>query len=118
MKIYLFKLSFPAGLSLGDGRLSDSSIKLFADTLFSALCIESLGKRGSLQNFVDLAKNGDLKLSDAFPYIGDELYAPKPLIRVKPKNEEETIIYLIIPIMESKMDGTYLYYTRDNQKTV
>ena len=89
MRQHLFKLSFPTGISLGDNRLSDSSIGLKADTLFSALCIESLSKTGCLQELVNLTKKGELTLSDVFPFIGDELYAPKPLVRVKVKNEEE-----------------------------
>ena len=89
MKHYLFKLSFSAGISLGDRKLSDSSIGLRADRLFSAFCIEYLSNNGSLQDFVSLAKDGDLKLTDAFPFIGEELYAPKPLISIKAKNEEE-----------------------------
>lgn len=78
---HLFKLSFPAGVSFGGGRLSDSPMALRADTLFSALCIESLRRGGSAEELAGLAKSGGLLLSDGFPYGGGKLYGPKPFVR-------------------------------------
>ena len=84
----LYKLKFPFGLHLGNGSLSDYSINLCADTLFSALCIEAL-KKNCLHDFVNLAKSEKMKLSDAFPFIGKKLYIPKPIMKIKSDEKVE-----------------------------
>ena len=81
MKYKLFRLSFPNGLLLGSGGA-------YADTIFSALCIEAL-QTGELQKLVDFTKKGELKISDTFPFIKEKLYITKPLIKPKRKKEEE-----------------------------
>ena len=89
MSYHLFRLRFPAGLSLGDGRLSDSSISLRADTVFSALCFEYMSLENTPDGLVDLVKKGGLKISDAYPFVDDVLYLPKPLVRVNSGEKEE-----------------------------
>jgi len=49
-----------------------------AATLFSALFIEAL-KAGCADELLAAAKSGELSISDAFPYIGERLYIPKPM---------------------------------------
>lgn len=79
MNTTIVKLSFLAPVHFGEGRLSDSLYTCDAATLFSALYIEAL-KMGAPDTLLRAAEQGDLSLSDAFPFIGDALYLPKPMI--------------------------------------
>lgn len=87
MEAKTIKLSFSAPVHFGDGRLSDSSCSCDAGTLFSALFIEAL-HMGVAEELLAAAKNGEFALSDAFPYVGDTLYMPKPLL---PLAADETV---------------------------
>lgn len=86
MLYYLFKLKFLAPVHFGADipgiGLEKSSVGCHADTLFSAFCHEALALYGEegLQKLVDEAGQGRLLLSDVFPYIGDELYLPRPVL--------------------------------------
>ena len=75
----IVKLSFSGPVHFGARRLSDGAYTCDAATLFSALYIEAL-QEGSAEELLYAAKNGDLQLSDAFPYIGERLYVPKPML--------------------------------------
>lgn len=75
----IVKLSFSAPVHFGGGRLSDGEYTCDAATLFSALYIEAL-KTGCADGLLSAARSGDFATSDAFPYIGDRLYLPKPLV--------------------------------------
>lgn len=78
-----YRLHFPVGIHIGKGSLEDGAISFGADTLFSALCIEA-NKRGEeeLERLISLVKNEKLVLSDAFPYIAERLYLPKPVMHI------------------------------------
>lgn len=78
MATQMVKLTFQAPVHFGDGRLSDGEYTCDAATLFSALFIEAL-KAGCADELLAAAKSGDLSISDAFPYIGERLYVPKPM---------------------------------------
>ena len=88
MKYYMFRLSFPYGVHFGDGNLDSSNMTFHADTLFSALFIEAV-KSGEqvAQQLLENTKKGNVVLSDAFPYIGDTYYLPKPLVYIQ-RNED------------------------------
>lgn len=73
------KLSFLGPVHFGRGRLSDSAFSCDAATLFSALYIEAL-REGVQDELLEAARCGELVLSDAFPYIGETLYLPKPMV--------------------------------------
>lgn len=73
------KLSFTSPVHFGQGRLSDSGYSCDAATLFSALYIEAL-HCGDQDELLAAAKSGELSISDAFPYVGDTMYLPKPQI--------------------------------------
>lgn len=75
----IVKLSFQAPVHFGNRRLSDSEYTCDAATLFSALYIEALGA-GCADDLLRAARAGELTLSDAFPYIDERLYIPKPMI--------------------------------------
>lgn len=90
MKYVMYKLTFPNGIHIGNGKLSSADITIHSDTIFSAMCIEMLniGGEEALHNFMDMAKNNQLVISDAFPYISDKIYIPKPMCRVDGKNRD------------------------------
>ena len=82
MKYTVYRFKFPAGVHFGDGALWNSINTLRADTVFSALCIEMLGYKGTcgIEELAAAAKDGNLTLSDMFPYVGEEYYLPKPIM--------------------------------------
>ena len=78
MSIRTIKLSFLAPVHFGNGRLSDNSINCDAAMLFSALYIEALNDGCSKELYI-AATEGNLTISDAFPFIDDVFYLPKPM---------------------------------------
>lgn len=77
-RIQTVRLHFSAPVHLGVGRLTDGAYAFDAATLFSALFLEALCL-GCSDDLLEAARNGGLQLSDGFPYIGDDLYLPKPM---------------------------------------
>lgn len=74
------RLSFRGPVHFGNGRLSDGKLACDAATLFSALYIEAL-HTGGAERLLSAAQDGALVLSDAFPYVGNDLYLPKPMVK-------------------------------------
>ena len=90
MEYKAYKLRFLTGVHFGKGSLDDTSYAFCADTLFSALCIEALkDSEQRLNNFVNTVKSGKLIFSDAMPYIGEDLYIPKPMCEIKHNNDDD-----------------------------
>lgn len=83
MNMRMVKLRFLGPVHFGRGRLSDSHLACDAATLFSALYIEAL-KLGVQDALLEAARTGELLLSDAFPYAGNTLYLPKPMVQINP----------------------------------
>lgn len=90
MGYFYYRLNFKTPVHFGQceqgGKLEKSGSGLTADTLFSAICSE-LAEQGELDllaRAVELTKNGELLLSDMFPYVddgGDEMYfLPRPFL--------------------------------------
>ncbi len=74
-------LTFSAPVHFGAGRLTDSQYTCDAATIFSALYIEALRSGQDVAaGLLNAARSGSLALSDAFPYRGDVLYLPKPML--------------------------------------
>lgn len=73
MKYSIYKLEFQTGVHLGMGMLNESEYTFRADQLFSALYIEAL-KLKCEKEFYDCVKRGKLLFSDAFPYLGKNVY--------------------------------------------
>lgn len=89
MRYKICKLTFPGGVHFGDNSLERSEITFHADTLFSALCLEAVKESDeALRELYDFADQEKLLFSDAFPFIGDELYLPKPYIHIHPADRE------------------------------
>lgn len=93
MKYVMYKLTFPAGVHIGDGSLSRSNITVHADTFFSALCIEAINVGGTelLETLVQMTKENRFIFSDALPYICDTAYVPKPMCRVEGKEQDASL---------------------------
>lgn len=93
MNYCLYKLNFTAPLHCGRGNgsvnLTNISMTLKADTIFSALCNEAAIQMGekSADELVALCRDGKLCFSDTFPFCKDVLYLPVPLIPLD-KNAE------------------------------
>lgn len=81
MNFWVYKLSFSTELHIGNGLLTDSYYTMYADSFFSALCLEALKIYGAegIEKLKTMAMEDKLVLSDGFPYIKDKLYIPKPL---------------------------------------
>lgn len=75
-----YRLSFPNGVHFGERGLQDSNKTFCSDTLFSALYLEAM-KCGRNEMFFNKCQNGEICFSDAFPYMGDVEYLPKPMCR-------------------------------------
>ncbi|MDR2400846.1 MAG: hypothetical protein LBD73_04245, partial [Deferribacteraceae bacterium] len=82
MDYSIFKLTFKTALHAGSKNLADSGYKLYADTIFSALCHEALKIRGEdgIEELVRLASEDRLIISDALPFIKDTYFIPKPIL--------------------------------------
>lgn len=91
MKYAVYKLEFHTGAHFGNGMLSGSEMTFCADTLFSALYIEALSA-GLADELYRQVQDGDILLSDAFPYSGDQYYIPKPMIYVEPKQRGDSTL--------------------------
>lgn len=84
MEYKLYKLKFQSAVHFGKKNLDDSEYSCCADTLFSALCHEALRMgNDKFQYFLDAVKEGNLLLSDAFPYMGDTYFIPKPVKHIE-----------------------------------
>lgn len=84
MDYRIYKLDFNGGVHFGKTSLEDSEYTFCADTLFSALCIEAIKEsKEKFNRFVDAAKKRKIVISDAFPYIREEYFLPKPMIRIE-----------------------------------
>lgn len=83
MRYRLHKLVFSApvhfGGESGSAGLVAAQRALRSDSLFSALCIEAAGA-GMLDDLVECARSGALRLSDLLPYTAAEYYLPKPCL--------------------------------------
>ena len=89
MRYKMYQLSFPQAVHLGERSLDEALSTFCADTLFSALYQEALKAGGDFADWLyHSAADGKLLLSDAFPYIGNTYYLPKPMIRPEIKDTQ------------------------------
>lgn len=108
MSYFLYQLSFDGPVHFGDtslgGSLEQADWLYTSDTLFSSICTElaSQGELKLLNDFVSLAQEGELLISDLLPYqlgAGDEpeLFLPVPYIYL-----ENTTKYVSLTLDEAK----------------
>ena len=117
MNYSIYKLRFLAPVHFGKNQLSDSEYTLCSDTVFSALCMEAV-RMGSdiLSNLLQSAKSGNLQISDAFPYIGEKSFLPKPHVFIEHEKEENSSVikkafkrlkYITIDDFENFIKGSF-----------
>lgn len=123
MKYKIYKLNFTTGVHFGNNTLESCEITLCADTIFSAICHE-IAKRNEneVEDFVDKVKKGKILISDAFPYIRNTYYVPKPMVKVdsNEKNGDSILKKLYKKMMYvpvDKLDG-YINGKLDVEKEV
>ena len=90
MKYKIAKLRFNGNVHFGEGTLEKSGFTLSSDTIFSAICCElaKIGKEEEIEQLISCISDGKLKISDAFPFNGKQLFLPRPFINVKADNDE------------------------------
>ena len=98
MNYFLFKLQFDTAVHFGG---ADSALSLYtseetlrADTLFSALCHETLVQHGeeALEQLCAQVRQGKFLLSDTMPWYGETFYLPKPIAASESAEEVETTL--------------------------
>lgn len=91
MDYCLYKLRFTTALHSGKDNsaisLDNGQMAIHADTIFAALCCEA-SRNGHLEHMVEWFRTGQLVLSDALPYAGDELHLPRPVLFVSNRKSE------------------------------
>ncbi len=95
MNYKIYKLRFKSAVHFGNKTLASSEHTICADTLFAALCQEAV-KMETLEFLIEYAKEGQIVLSDTFPYIEQdingkkvqEFYVPKPL-KLNPSKDNQ-----------------------------
>lgn len=93
MRNEIYKLTFPRGVHFGNKDITETAINFCADTLFSALFLESLKMGGEYpQKLLQGVQEGKLLISDGFPYIGERLYIPKPFLALQKEKSDVSSI--------------------------
>lgn len=113
MNYTIYKLRFTAPVHFGNGVLNESAHSFCADTLFSALYIEAI-KLGCAAALLNSVEKDQLLLSDAFPYMHEQYFLPKPMLYVEPKEQGDSTLkkqfkklkYIPIEKLSSFLSGT------------
>lgn len=115
MNYKIYKMIFKQGVHFGDHSLEKSEITFQADTLFSALCIEAL-KIDKLDELLESIKENHLVFSDAFPYMGQEFFIPKPMKKIEQVVQSEDVTtrkkfkkleYIQVSLLDKYIKGQY-----------
>lgn len=115
MNYKIYKMIFTQGVHFGDHSLEKSEITFQADTLFSALCIEAL-KIDKLDVLLNSVTENHLVFSDAFPYMGQEFFIPKPMKKIEQVVQSEDVTtrkkfkkleYIQVSLLDKYIKGQY-----------
>lgn len=80
----IYKMHFKTGLRVGTGSIESNSIEMPSDFLFSAVINEaSKISEEYCEALLKMFFEKKIKLSDAFPFIGEEYLLPKPIKSIK-----------------------------------
>lgn len=90
MKYKIYKLYFKTGLRIGNGKIDSSVVEIPADTIFSAIINEAAQDEEKIETILEEFKNRKLIISNAFPFIGEELFLPKPLLNISDNTGDST----------------------------
>ena len=92
MKYHVWQFHFTEEVHFGNGGLNTCDSILHADTIFSALCIEAIrAGKDTFNRLVDAAKGDRIRFSDALPYIGNQYYIPKPIMKLQVEKTANSI---------------------------
>ncbi len=110
------KFRFSGPFRFGRNSLSGGDYCFAADTLFSALYIEAL-KKGKHEFLLQSVQNGRLLFSDAFPWLENTFFLPKPLSAGETelharsnsilKKKLKKLKYISIDDFDSYLNGTF-----------
>ena len=115
MNFKVYKMYFPNGIHLGKKTIEDSEFTFCADTFFSALCQEAVkDSEERLLKLYESVQAGNLLFSDAFPYIGETYYIPKPMLKItketdgnsKLKKAFKKLSYIPVDLLDEYLNGT------------
>ena len=84
MEYRIYKFSFKTAVHFGEGNLSTSSNHIFADTFFSAICVE-LERAGCTKDIDRLArtvKKKKKRKTESAPFATPTSPFPRPLVSV------------------------------------
>lgn len=117
MEYKLYRLEFLNGVHLGKNSLDSTEYTFAADTLFSALCQEAVKRDNeTLDQLLMYVNQNQLCFSDAFPYMKDNYYLPKPLLHVenvqqngdsKIKKAYKKLKYIRADLFEEYLKGSF-----------
>ncbi|MDE6620913.1 MAG: type III-A CRISPR-associated RAMP protein Csm4 [Lachnospiraceae bacterium] len=117
MEYKAYKLVFQSAVHFGKQNLDEGEYSFYADTLFSALCQEALKiDDDTFGTFYKYVKDGLLYMSDAFPYMDDTYYIPKPMKRIvsaddngdsRLKKAYKKLKYIPVDALDSYLQGKY-----------
>lgn len=123
MDYCLYKFDFQTAVHFGINSLEKVNYTFSADTLFSALCIESM-KMGEdyLEKLLTLVKSNRISFSDGFPYMNDKFFVPKPYLQIKSENDGNSTIkkafkkleYIAIEDFDTYLSGSYDVFKADD----
>lgn len=118
MKYNIYRMKFSTAVHFGDGRLSSTRNSLYADTLFSALCIEVRKMKGTdgIEKLVNMVKENRLRISDGLPYVDDIYFVPKPVMHIESeksgdsesKKKFKKLSFIPIDSIEKFVSGTFV----------
>lgn len=114
MNYRLLKLQFSTAVHFGTGGLTTTSNTLMADTVFSAMCTEAARAGIDPSVLIDSVIGGEIRISDALPYIGDRFYVPKPLAEITTEKDGDSSVkkalkkltYLPVDELDSYLKGS------------
>ena len=116
MKHKIFKLKFKTAVHFGAKSLDMSNEIFHCDTLFSALCQEVVKKGDTnLEEFVEMFRSNKVSISDAFPYVGEKMYLPKPFLHVESAQQGDSGVkkaykklkYIPIELLDKYLKGEF-----------
>lgn len=124
MNYKVYKLNFQGAVHFGKNSLENGEYTFCADTLFSALCHEAIKiGEATLETFYQQTKKGKIVFSDAFPYMGDTYYLPKPMIHIESEDHHgdsvvkkayKKLKYIPVEEMENYLQGKFdVMYARN-----
>lgn len=117
MEYRLYRLEFLHGVHFGKNSLDSTTYTFLADTLFSALCQEALKENENmLEILLAYVNRNELRISDAFPYMADRYYLPKPLLHIEnveqsgnsvAKKSYKKLKYIPIDLFDEYLKGNF-----------